>query len=92
MHAATVSFPALIAVCTTGAAKSTSQVVMMMSAPCARSFVAQALAIAALLPCVLQVISLSFVVFDFSLLTALTCVCAVASAGPSNGAMFPMPS
>ena len=68
MHGATVSLPRLIDVCTTGVAKSTSQVVMMMSAPWLSSFVAQAFAIAGLLFCVLHVSSLSFV-----LLALLTC-------------------
>src|SRR3970040_275313 len=80
MHAATVSFPLLIDSCTTGAARSTSHVVMMMSAPWLSSFAAQAFAIAGLLFWVLQVMSFSLI-----LLVLLTCailVLAVASAGP----------
>ena len=56
MHGATASTPRLIASCTTGAAKSTSQVVKMTFAPPPSSFSAQAFAIAALLPCVSQVL------------------------------------
>ncbi len=59
MHGATVSLPALIAFWTTGAAKSTSQVVKMTSAPWPISFAAHAFAIAGLLPCVSQVMILS---------------------------------
>ena len=61
MHGATVSLPALIACWTTGAAKSTSHVVMTMSAPWLSSFVAHAFAIAGLLPWVLHVMSRSLV-------------------------------
>src|SRR6187397_409505 len=93
MHGATVSLPALIAFCTTGAAKSTSQVVKMMSTPWPSSFAAQADAIAGLLPCVSQV-----TIFSGRPLTpprALTCptrTFAAASAGLSNGAMAPFES
>ena len=85
-----MSFPALIAVCTTGAAKSTSHVVMTMSAPRLKSLVAQVFAIAGLLPCVLHVMRRSLMLFD--LLTRAMCVFAVARAGPSNGAIAPTPS
>src|SRR5580765_6443530 len=63
---------------------------MITLAPCDRSFTAQALAIAGLLPCVLHVRSFTFVAPV--LLIVAMCDFAVASAGPSNGAMFPMPS
>ena len=55
MHGATASTPRLIASWTTGAARSTSQVVKMMSAPWPRSFAAHAFAIAGLLPWVSHV-------------------------------------
>ena len=60
---------------------------MMMSAPCETSLAAQALAIAGLLPCVLQVMSRSFV--PPALFTDLIRSFAVASAGPSNGGHVP---
>src|SRR6186713_848148 len=63
---------------------------MITWAPCARSFVAHAFAIVGLLPCVLQVRSLTFV--PPALLIAAMWDFAVASAGPSNGAMLPTPS
>ncbi len=63
---------------------------MITWAPRARSFVAHAFAIAGLLPCVLQVSSLTFV--PPALLMAAMWDLAVASAGPSNGAMLPTPS
>ena len=56
MQGATASTPRLIVSCTTGAAKSTSQVVNMTSAPCPSSFAAHAFATAGLLPCVSQVL------------------------------------
>ena len=63
---------------------------MMMSAPWLRSFAAHAFAIAGLLPCVLHVMSRSFVALV--LFTALMRSFAVASAGPSYGAIAPTPS
>ena len=93
MHGATVSLPALIASCTTGAAKSTSQVVKMMSAFWPISFAAHAFAIAGLLPCVSQVMIWSGRPLTPPL--ALTCSTrswAAASAGPSNGAIAPFES
>ena len=59
MHGATVSLPALIDSCTTGAAKSTSHVVKMTSALAPISFAAHDFAIAGLLPCVSHVTILS---------------------------------
>src|SRR5438874_2000361 len=91
MNGATASTPALIDAWTTGAAKSTSQVVKMMLAPWPRSFVAQAFAIAGLLPCVSQVRICSGRPLTPPL--ALTCATrslAAASAGPSNGAIAPL--
>ena len=63
---------------------------MITSAPWPRSFLAHAFAIAGLLPCVLQVRSFTFVALVLLMLAM--CDFAVASAGPSNGAMFPTPS
>ena len=63
----------------------------MICAPCPSSFTAHALAIAGLFPCVLQVRS-RILYGPFPLLIWATRVFAVASPGPSNGAMFPMPS
>jgi hypothetical protein len=83
----------LIASWTTGAAKSTSHVVKITFAPCESSFAAHARAIAGLLPWVLQVAIRSGrpLTPPFAL-TCLTRICAAASAGPSNGAMAPLPS
>src|SRR6478609_10288073 len=91
MHGATASTPRLIVSCTTGAAKSTSHVVNITFAPPLSSLTAHALAIAALLPCVSHVLICSLrpltPPFAFS---ALTCNCAAASAGLSNGAIAPL--
>ncbi len=93
MHGATVSLPALIDSCTTGAAKSTSQVVNITSTFCPSSFAAHDLAIAGLLPCVSHVTILSGrPLTPLLLLICLTRICAAASAGPSNGAMAPFES
>ena len=90
MHGATVSFPALIDSCTTGAARSTSQVVIITSAPWPSSLAAQAFAVAGLLPCVLQV--MSRMLTPAPLFTWRIRSRAVASAGPSKGAMAPVES
>ena len=90
MQGAIVSLPALIDSCTTGAAKSTSQVVKITSAPCPSSRAAQALAVAGLLPCVSHVVIRRFT--PLPRFTCLTRSLAVASAGPSNGAIAPLPS
>src|SRR6476659_3127422 len=90
MQAATVSFPLLMAYSTTGEARSTSHVVMTMSAPLLTSFAAHAFAIAGLLPCVLQVSIL--ILYLPALLTCLIFSCAVTSAGPSYAAIGPIPS
>src|SRR3954452_2186081 len=91
MHGAIASTPRLIASCTTGAAKSTSQVVKITFAPWPSSFWAQAFANAGLFPWVSQVLitnlrprtpPLAFSVFTRS--------CAAASAGLSNGAIAPL--
>ena len=93
MHGATARTPRLIVSCTTGAAKSTSHVVKMTSAPCESSFAAQARAIAGLLPCVLHVAMRSFrPLAPPRAFTCFTRIWAAARAGPSNGAMAPFPS
>ena len=93
MHGAIVSFPALIAFWTTGAAKSTSHVVKMMSTPWPSSFAAQADAIAGLLPCVSQVTIFSGrPLTPPRALTWPTRTFAAASAGLSNGAIAPFES
>src|SRR5687767_10585090 len=93
MHGATARTPRLIVSCTTGAAKSTSHVVKITSAPCPSSFAAQARAIAGLLPCVLHVAIRSFrPLTPPRAFSCLTRICAAASAGPSNGAIAPLPS
>src|SRR4051794_38019732 len=93
MQGATARTPRLIVSCTTGAAKSTSHVVNITSAPPLSSFTAQAFAIAALLPCVSHVLICSFrpLMPPFAL-RALTRNCAAARAGLSNGAIAPLPS
>src|SRR3954468_23056040 len=93
MQGATARTPRLMVSCTTGAAKSTSQVVNITSAPPLSSFTAQALAIAGLLPCVSQVLicSLRPLTPPFAF-TALTRNGAAASAGLSKGAIAPFPS
>src|SRR6185312_13312463 len=91
MHGATASTPRLIASCTTGAAKSTSQVVKMMFAPCPSSFRAHAFATAALLPWVSHVLIWSWrPLTPPRAFTLLTCSFAAASAGLSNGAIAPL--
>src|SRR3954470_5703105 len=91
MHGAIARTPRLIASCTTGAARSTSHVVKMMSAPWPSSFAAHDLATVGLLPCVSQVLISSFrpLTPPFAF-TVLTRSCAAASAGPSNGAIAPL--
>ena len=70
-----------------------SQVVKMTFAPWPISLSAHALAIAGLLPCVSHVTICSLRPSTPPLaLTWLTCSFAAASAGPSNGAMAPLPS
>ena len=93
MHGATARTPRLIASCTTGVAKSTSHVVKMTFAPCESSFAAHARAIAGLLPCVLHVaIRSRLPLTPPRAFTCLTRIWAAASAGPSNGAIAPLPS
>src|SRR5262245_47906159 len=93
MHGAIARTPRSIAVVTTGAANSTSQVTNRTAAFSLSSRSAQALATSALLPCVSQVRICSFLPltppFALSLFTSSL---AAASAGPSNGAMSPEPS
>src|SRR5215210_3408324 len=91
MHGAIVSLPRLIASWTTGVAKSTSQVTKMTCAPLARRFLAQVFARAGLLLFVSQVSIRSGrpLTPPFALI-ALMWMRAAASAGPSNGAMFPL--
>src|SRR3954447_4632238 len=90
MHGAIARTPLLIAACTTGVAKSTSQVVKMMFAPCPSSLTAHAFAVVALLFCVSQVLitSLRWLTPPFLLIWAIR-IFAAASAGSSNGAIWP---
>src|SRR3954468_13347601 len=91
MHGATARTPALIAVWTTGAAKSTSHVVKMTFAPWPSSFVAHAFATAGLLPWVSHVlITTGRPETPPRLLSCATRSFAAASAGPSNGAIAPL--
>src|ERR671918_832760 len=90
MHGAIVSLPRLMDSCTTGAARSTSQVVKMTSAPWLSSRAAQDLAVAGLFPCVSQVLISRLT--PGPRFTCRTRSLAVASAGPSNGAIAPLPS
>ncbi len=93
MHGATARTPRLMASCTTGAAKSTSHVVKITSAPRESSRAAHARAIAGLLPCVSHVAIWSFLrPTPPRAFSCLTRIWAAASAGPSNGAMAPLPS
>ena len=91
MHVDRVSLPRLIDSCTTGVARSTSQVVKMTFAPFPSRLAAHDFALAALLLFVSQVSILSgrplTPPFAF---TWLTRILAAASAGLSNGAMFPL--
>src|SRR5438105_13548468 len=93
MHGATASTPRLIAACTTGVAQSTSQVVKLMLAPWPSRLIAQALAVVGLLFCVSHVLITSFrlVTPPFALI-CLTRIFAAASAGSSNGAIWPFAS
>src|SRR5579862_5614968 len=89
MHGAIVSRPWLIDGCTTGAARSTSQVVNMMFAPSLISFAAQALESDGLSPCVLQVLRTILRPPTPFLLTLAISSFAAASAGASNGFIGP---
>src|SRR4051812_34222866 len=93
MHGAIARTPLLIAACTTGVAKSTSQVVKMMFAPCPSRLTAHCLAVVALLFWVLQVLIWSFrpLTPPFLLIWAIR-IFAAASAGVSNGFILPAPS
>ena len=93
MHGATARIPRLIASWTTGVAKSTSQVTNTMSAPFPIRLAAHALALAGALFCVSHVMILSLrpLTPPFALI-CLTLTFAAARAGPSNGAMLPLPS
>ena len=93
MHGATASMPWLMNSCVAGAANSTSQVTMPIAAPLPMRFAAQAFDLAGFEFWVSQVMILSglpptpplALIFEISSLAA-------ASAGPSNGAMFPFRS
>src|SRR5688572_24440052 len=91
MHGATVSLPRLIDSVTTGVAKSTSQVTNMTCAPLPSRLAAQDFAFAGLLLFVSHVSILSGrpTTPPLALIWA-TRIFAAASAGPSNGAMFPL--
>ena len=88
MHGAIASLPWLIASWTTGVAKSTSQVVKMMLACWPSRLSAQAFALAALLFCVSQVLITKWYLPLLALI-CLTRIPAAASAGLSNGAIWP---
>ena len=79
--------------CTTGAARSTSQVVKITFACCPINFNAQAVAVARVLPWVSHVFRTilcpSTPPFPFQYPIR---IFAAASAGPSNGAIAPLPS
>jgi hypothetical protein len=93
MHGAIVSSPRLIDSCTTGVAKSTSQVVKMMCAPCPRSLRAHDFARVGLLRWVSQVMMRSGRPRTPPLaLIWRTRTFAAASAGPSKGAISPFVS
>src|SRR6266404_3768827 len=93
MHGAIVSRPLLIDSCTTGAARSTSQVVKMTFEPSAISLSAHDFDTAGLSPWVSHVLIASGCPLTppFALICA-TRICAAASAGPSNGAIGPVES
>src|SRR5437868_1174350 len=93
MHGAIVSRPLLSDSCTTGAARSTSQVVKMTFEPSAISLSAQLFDTAGLSPWVSHVLITSGCppAPPFALICA-TRICAAASAGPSNGAIGPVES
>src|SRR5919202_3925881 len=91
MQGAIARTPLLSAACTTGVAKSTSQVVKMMFAPCPSRLTAHALAVVGLLFCVLQVL----IRYRRPLTPPLALIWpirifAAASAGSSNGAIWPL--
>ena len=91
MQGAIVSFPRLIASWTTGVAKSTSQVTKMMCAPFPRRFLAHDFARAGLLLFVSQVsIRIGLPPTPPFALIWRTWMRAAASAGPSNGAIWPL--
>src|SRR5438045_2229292 len=93
MQGATASTPRLIAACTTGVAKSTSQVVKMILAPWPSRLTAHALAVVGLLFCVSHVLiaRCRLPTPPFALI-CLTRIRAAASAGSSNGAIWPFES
>src|SRR2546423_7046986 len=93
MQGATARTPRLIAACTTGVAKSTSHVVKMILAPCPSRLTAHDLALAGLLFCVSQVLITKCRLRTPPLaLICLTRIFAAASAGSSNGAIWPFES
>ncbi len=93
MQVEIASFPRLIASWTTGVAKSTSQVVKMMCAPLARSCRAHDFARAGALFCVSHVSSRSLrPLTPFFAFSSRIRILAVASAGLSNGAIWPFAS
>src|SRR3954449_2465747 len=88
MQGAIASTPLLMASCTTGVARSTSQVVKMTFAPWPSRLSAHAFALAGLLFCVSQVMILSCT--PPRALTCLTRTCAAARAGSSKGDIWPL--
>ncbi len=88
MHGAIARMPRLIASCTTGVAKSTSQVVKITLAPLSSRLSAHDLALAGLLFWVSQV--MIFTCTPPRALICLTRTLAAASAGLSKGAMLPL--
>ncbi|HZT53575.1 MAG TPA: hypothetical protein VE995_04260 [Gaiellaceae bacterium] len=93
MQGAIVSRSCFSATCTTGAARSTSQVVKMIFAPSATSLFAHVVETVRSSPCVLQVLITSLWprTPPFLLIWA-TRICAAASAGVSKGCIGPLPS
>src|SRR3954463_13275263 len=90
MHGAIASLPRLIASCTTGVAKSTSQVVKRMLAPWPIRLSAHDLAFDALLFCVSQVLITNLWPAAPPLaFSCLTRIFAAARAGSSNGDICP---
>ena len=88
MHGAIASLPRLIASWTTGVAKSTSHVVKRMFAPWPIRLSAHDFAFEALLFCVSQVLITKWYLPLLALI-CLTRIPAAASAGLSNGAIWP---
>jgi hypothetical protein len=89
MQVETASLPRLIASCTTGVAKSTSQVVKMMFAPPSSSSSAHDFALVGLLFCVSQVLIWNVTVPFLIPLMCAASIFAAARAGLSKGAIWP---